>query len=169
MPTPDYALSALHPKARSTTMRIARDWSQRMDYSRRIVFYDPQGTVARLKMSESNVKGHVSYLRELGALVRIEHGSKRNLRLPCRKHIATATIYAAPIPTVHDLVRGIDFAARATKRLPLASRRPAVNHGCGGKGCPEASQEGGVLRPLRRGVGASAPARTSGDEGAGMT
>ncbi|MBB0242739.1 hypothetical protein FNQ90_01095 [Streptomyces alkaliphilus] len=52
------------------------------------------------------MKRHVSYLRALGALVWVRHGSKQNLCLPGRKYTATATIYAAVIPPVYDEAMG---------------------------------------------------------------
>lgn len=96
----------LHPKATITTVRVALDLSDRMDYRRGIVLYDLVGTASRLELSEATVKRHVAYLRELGALVWLEHGSKRNLRLPGRKYTATATIYGAVIPPVYDAAKG---------------------------------------------------------------
>lgn len=96
----------LHPKATLTTMRVAMDLAARMDYRRGIVLYDLLGTAAKLKVDKSTVKRHVAYLRELGALVWLEHGSKRNLRLPGRKYTATATIYGATIPLAYDAAKG---------------------------------------------------------------
>jgi len=89
-----------------TALRIARDLARRMDYKRGIVLYDLKGTAERLNMSVSNVKRHVSYLRDLGLLVWLEHGSKRNLHLPGRKYTATATIYGAVIPPAYDMAKG---------------------------------------------------------------
>ncbi|GAA1110828.1 hypothetical protein [Streptomyces javensis] len=96
----------LHPKAKTTALRVVGDLARRMDYRRGIVLYDLEGTARRLKMSVSNVKRHVAYLRELGALVWLEHGSKRNLRLPGRRYTGTATIYGAAIPPAYDAAKG---------------------------------------------------------------
>ncbi|MDX3165970.1 hypothetical protein PV516_19470 [Streptomyces scabiei] len=96
----------LHPKATLTTMRVAMDLAGRMDYRRGIVLYDLLGTAATLKVHKATVKRHVAYLRELGALVWLEHGTKRNLHLPGRKYTATATIYGATIPAVYDAAKG---------------------------------------------------------------
>ncbi|MFJ2752762.1 hypothetical protein [Streptomyces sp. NPDC087297] len=96
----------LHPKATRTTARVAMDLASRMDYGRGIVLYDLDGTAARLEMNRATVKRHVSYLRELGALVWLEHGSKRNLRIPGRPYTATATVYGAVIPPVFDAAHG---------------------------------------------------------------
>ncbi|MEU2453836.1 hypothetical protein ABZ605_27635 [Streptomyces sp. NPDC012765] len=96
----------LHPKASRTTVRVAMDLADRMDFKRGILLYDLEGTAARLKVDRSTVKRHVAYLRELGALVWLEHGSKRNLRLPGRSYTATATVYGAVIPPAYDTARG---------------------------------------------------------------
>ncbi|MFF9204322.1 hypothetical protein ACF1AE_21385 [Streptomyces sp. NPDC014986] len=96
----------LHPKANKTTVRVAMDLASRMDYDRGIVLYRLLDTAAALGVDKSTVKRHVSYLREMGALVWLEHGSKRNLRLPGRKYTATATIYGATIPPAYDDAMG---------------------------------------------------------------
>lgn len=96
----------LHPKATGTTVRIAMDLADRMDFKRGILLYDLEGTAARLSLNRATVKRHVAYLRELGALVWLEHGSKRNLRLPGRPYTATATVYGAVIPPAYDTARG---------------------------------------------------------------
>lgn len=96
----------LHPKANTTTLEVAKDLAARMDYRRGVVLYDLDGTVVRTKQSRATVKRHVGYLRELGALVWLIHGSKRNLRLPGRKYTATATVYAAVIPPCYDQAMG---------------------------------------------------------------
>lgn len=98
--------SGLHPKANSTTLEVAKDLATRMDYQRGVVLYDLDGTVVRTKQSRATVKRHVGYLRELGALVWLIHGSKRNLRLPGRKYTATATVYGAVIPPCYDEAMG---------------------------------------------------------------
>ncbi|MFE0776920.1 cell wall protein [Streptomyces sp. NPDC058861] len=70
------------------------------------MLYDLEGTVRRTGLSRATVKRHVAVLRELGALVWVRHGSKRNLRLPGRAYTATATIYGAVIPRVYDEAMG---------------------------------------------------------------
>lgn len=96
-----------HPKALSTTtLSIAIDLAERMDFERGIVLYDLEGTARRTGVSRATVKRHVKILRELGALVWLQHGSRRNLRLPGRKYTATATIYGATIPTAYDHAHG---------------------------------------------------------------
>ncbi|WP_405812566.1 hypothetical protein OG524_36465 (plasmid) [Streptomyces sp. NBC_01520] len=77
-----------------------------MDYRRGIVVYDLQGTARRTGTSVATVKRHVAVLRELGALVWLVHGSRRNLSLAAGEYTATATIYAAVIPLVFDEAMG---------------------------------------------------------------
>lgn len=98
--------AGLHPRTGDATLRIARDLAARMDYIRGTVLYDLDGTAARCALSRATVKRHVSYLRELGALVWARHGSRRNLRLPGRPYAGTATVYAATIPYVYDRAHG---------------------------------------------------------------
>ncbi|MGW6207578.1 hypothetical protein ACWF9B_28575 [Streptomyces sp. NPDC055089] len=98
--------AGLHPRAGEATLRIARDLAGRMDYTAGTVLYDLDGTAAHCALSRATVKRHVGYLRELGALVWVRHGSRRNLRLPGRPYAGTATIYAATIPHVYDRAHG---------------------------------------------------------------
>ncbi|MBH1939260.1 cell wall protein [Streptomyces sp. AV19] len=77
-----------------------------MDYQRGIVLYDLQGTAQRLGVSVATVKRQAAVLRELGTLVWLVHGSKRNLRVPGRKYTATATVYGAVIPPCYDIAMG---------------------------------------------------------------
>ncbi|MEU3399419.1 hypothetical protein [Streptomyces filamentosus] len=119
----------LHTRARATALRIVGDLAQRMDFSRGIVLYDLEGTAARLEMSVATVKRHVGYLRELGALVWLEHGSRRNLRLPGRAYTATATIYGAVIPPAYDAahghrLRGEGYDAVLIGRTPKGANQP---------------------------------------------
>ncbi|MEV7296814.1 cell wall protein [Streptomyces microflavus] len=98
--------AGLHEGACKTTVRIAADLAARMDYRRGIVVYDLKGAARRTDMSEATVKRHVKVLRELGALVWLVHGSKRNLAAPGEPYMATATIYGAVIPAVFDEAMG---------------------------------------------------------------
>ncbi|MFJ8888006.1 cell wall protein [Streptomyces sp. NPDC102402] len=98
--------AGLHARAGVTTLAVARDLAARMDYRRGLVLYDLEGTAVRCGVSTATVKRHVRVLRELGALAWHRHGTKRNLRLPGRAYTATATIYAATIPAVHDAAMG---------------------------------------------------------------
>lgn len=98
--------AGLHPRSGPATLVVARDLASRMDYRRGLVMYGLEATARRTGLSVATVKRHVKVLRELGALAWWRHGSKRNLRLPGRAYTATATIYAAVIPTVYDDAMG---------------------------------------------------------------
>ncbi|MER0443129.1 hypothetical protein ABR738_00810 [Streptomyces sp. Edi4] len=123
----------LHPKANRTTARVAMDLSSRMDYRRGIVLYRLVETASTLELDVATVKRHVSYLREMGALVWLQHGSKRNLRLPGRKYTATATVYGAVVPPAYDAarghrLRGEGYEAKVIGRTE-AARKQAVDNG----------------------------------------
>lgn len=98
--------SGLHPRAYGTTVRVAEDLARRMDYIEGRVLFDLEGTARRLRVSRATVKRHVRVLRELGALVWLVHGSKRNLQKPGRRYTATATVYGAAVPPVYDEAMG---------------------------------------------------------------
>lgn len=100
--------AGLHPKANQTTLAVAQDLCRRMDYSTGHVRYDLEGTAARLDIHRSNVARHVRYLRELGALVWVERGTRANIRkaLGMGGYAATATVYAATIPAAYDHALG---------------------------------------------------------------
>ncbi|MFH9568441.1 cell wall protein [Streptomyces globisporus] len=98
--------AGLHEGAGPTTLVVARDLAARMDYRRGIVVYDLAGAARRTGTSPATVKRHVKVLRELGALVWLVHGSKRNLASPGEPYMATATIYGAVIPPVFDEAMG---------------------------------------------------------------
>ncbi|WP_309345216.1 cell wall protein [Streptomyces sp. OUCMDZ-4982] len=98
--------AGLHEEAGPTTIEIAEDLAARMDFRRGIVVYDLEGTARRLEKSPATVKRHIRVMRELGALVWLVHGSKRNIALPGEPYMATATIYGAVIPPVFDEAMG---------------------------------------------------------------
>ncbi|GGS24526.1 hypothetical protein GCM10010284_66830 [Streptomyces rubiginosohelvolus] len=115
--------AGLHPGAGPSTVLVARDLSVRMDYRRGIVVYGLAGVVKRTGLSPATVKRHVRVLRELGALVWMVHGSKRNLAAPGEKYMATATIYGAVIPPAYDdalghRLTGSGYAARVCGVTP---------------------------------------------------
>lgn len=89
-----------HPRANATTLAIAQDLKARMDYDTGHARYCLEETAGRLRIDKSTVKRHVSYLRELGALAWVVHGTKTNVRraLGMSGYAATATVYAAVIP-----------------------------------------------------------------------
>lgn len=100
--------AGLHPRANATTLAIARDLGARMDYDTGHARYCLDEIAARLGVDRATVKRHVSYLRELGALVWVQRGTRRNVRreqgLP--GYAATATVYAAVIPAAYDRALG---------------------------------------------------------------
>lgn len=129
--------AGLHPRTGEATLRIARDLAGRMNYTAGTVLYDLDGTAARCALSRATVKRHVGYLRELGALVWVRHGSRRNLRLPGRPYAGTATIYAATIPYAYDRAHGnrVDgqgFGARVVA-VPVPPAPTPAPDGSGGR------------------------------------
>ncbi|MFE6474568.1 hypothetical protein [Streptomyces rochei] len=100
--------AGLHGRANATTRRIAEDLAARMDYDTGHVRYCLDETVARTGVSKASVKRHVGYLRELGALAWVQHGTRTNIRraMGLKGYAATATIYAAVIPAVYDHAMG---------------------------------------------------------------
>ncbi|MGV2914771.1 cell wall protein [Streptomyces alfalfae] len=100
--------AGLHGRANATTLRVAEDLAARMDYDLGHVRYCLDDTVARTSISKASVKRHVAYLRELGALAWVVHGTRANIRrtLGLGGYAATATVYAAVIPPVYDHALG---------------------------------------------------------------
>jgi hypothetical protein len=100
--------AGLHPRANATTLRVAEDLAARMDYDTGHARYCMLETAARLGIDKATVKRHVKYLRELGALAWVQHGTRTNVRpmLGLGGYAATATVYAAVIPPVYDHAMG---------------------------------------------------------------
>ena len=100
--------AGLHPKANATTQAVAEDLAARMDYDTGHTRYQLDETAARLGISRASVKRHVGYLRELGALAWVQHGSRINIRraMGLKGYAATATVYAAVIPPAFDHAMG---------------------------------------------------------------
>jgi hypothetical protein len=100
--------AGLHGRANATTLKVAEDLAARMDYDTGHARYCMLETAARLGVDKATVKRHVSYLRELGALAWVQHGTRTNVRpiLGLRGYAATATVYAAAIPPVFDHAMG---------------------------------------------------------------
>jgi AraC-like DNA-binding protein len=122
--------AGLHRRANATTAKVAEDLAQRMDYSTGHVRYCLDETAARLEVSRATVKRHVSYLRELGALAWVQHGTRTNIRraLGMTGYAGTATIYAAVIPPVFDHAMGHRIVGSGyTARIVIDHRgRPAI-------------------------------------------
>ena len=100
--------AGLHPRANATTLRVAEDLAARMDYDTGHARYCMLETAHRLGVDKATVKRHVKYLRELGALAWVQHGTRTNVRpmLGLGGYAATATVYAAVIPAAYDHAMG---------------------------------------------------------------
>ncbi|MEU9125123.1 hypothetical protein AB0C96_35705 [Streptomyces sp. NPDC048506] len=135
-----------HPRATSTTLVVARDLASRMGGSRDgHVAYAWRDMTRRLRLGRSTIAEHVRVLRELGLLVWVSHGSRRNVlrdRLGHRYRIGdgyrgTATIYAPCAPPAWDEAMGkvrdghgyrsrIRGYTAAGRQLAIARARPSV-------------------------------------------
>jgi hypothetical protein len=95
-----------HPKTNATTQRVAELLAADMDYDTGHVLYRLQHRAALIP--RATVARHVGYLRELGALAWVEHGSRTNVRrlMGLTGYAATATVYAAVIPPSYDHAMG---------------------------------------------------------------
>lgn len=133
-----------HPKAGPTTIRLASSFAARMHRSRHgHVAFNLDATIRELGLSRRTVLNHARYLRELGLLAWVEHGSKRNvLRTrhgagwqPGDGYRGTATLYAPVAPPAWDHAQGhrvrgtgyrarlIGFTAAGRERAIAAVRR----------------------------------------------
>ncbi len=132
--------AGLHPRANATTLKVAEDLADRMDYSTGHVRYGIDDMVARLGISKASIKRHIGYLRELGALAWVQHGTRTNIRqtMGLKGYAATATVYAAVIPPAFDHAMGhtivgsgytarIVIDQRGHARIPAQSRKPVDN------------------------------------------
>jgi hypothetical protein len=133
--------AGLHPKANATTLRIAEDLANRMDYTTGHVRYCLDEMIARLGISRASITRHIKYLRELGALAWAQHGTRVNVRrlMGLKGYAGTATIYAAVIPPVYDHAMGhriigtgytarIVIDQRGQARIPAQTRRGPVDN-----------------------------------------
>ncbi|MEU0389209.1 hypothetical protein [Streptomyces chartreusis] len=107
--------SGFHPKAGRTTLRLAEVFAERMARSSEGHFpFAAEATARELGLKRRAVFNHARYLRELGLIAYVEHGSKRNV-LRTRYGSAwtsehgyrgTATLFAAVAPRVWDEAMG---------------------------------------------------------------
>lgn len=122
--------AGLHPKANATTRRVADDLADRMDYTTGHVRYCLDEMAARLEVSRATVKRHIGYLRELGALAWVQHGTRINIRrvMGLKGYAATATVYAAVIPAAYDHAMGHRIVGSGySARIVIDQRaRPAI-------------------------------------------
>lgn len=104
-----------HPKAGPTTLRLAAVFAGRMARSKEgHVPFSVEATARQLGLSRRAVLNHARYLRELGLIAYVEHGSKTNARRT--RHGAawtsehgyrpTATLFAAVAPPAWDHAKG---------------------------------------------------------------
>ena len=143
--------AGLHPKANATTLKAAEDLAQRMDYDTGHVLYREADMVARTGISRANLYRHVSYLRELGALAWVQHGSRMNrlAAMGLKGYAGTATVYAGVIPPVYDHAMGhttvgagygarviVDLRKRPTRPVDTAGNPPVDNSGSEGLETP---------------------------------
>ena len=100
--------AGLHPRASATTVTIAHDLAERMDFDSGHVRYCLEGMVARLGLSRATISRHVAYLRELGSLVWVERGCRANAHRArgLDGYAGTATVYGAVIPAIYDEAHG---------------------------------------------------------------
>jgi AraC-like DNA-binding protein len=118
--------AGLHPRANATTLKVAEDLADRMDYDTGHVRYCLDETASRLGISRATVKRHVGFLRELGALAWVQHGSKANIRarMGLKGYAATATVYAAVIPPAYDHAMGHTIVGSGyTARIVIDQRQ----------------------------------------------
>jgi hypothetical protein len=120
-----------HSRANATTQLVADDLAARMDYTTGHVRYCLDEMVARLGISKASIKRHIGYLRELGALAWVQHGTRTNIRrlMGLKGYAATATVYAAVIPPVYDHAMGHRIIGSGyTARIVIDQRgqQPAI-------------------------------------------
>lgn len=126
--------SGHHPKATPTTLTVARELARRMHYDTGHVRYSLAVTMDRTGLSRSAITAHVRILRELGALVWVEHGTRANVRraLGLPGYAGTATVYAAAIPAVYDRALGHRIAGSGYAARPVKPARRPVDNRPGG-------------------------------------
>ncbi|WP_190194431.1 helix-turn-helix domain-containing protein [Streptomyces minutiscleroticus] len=104
-----------HPRATQTTIRLAEALAARMPRGRHgHIPFCVDTTARELGLKRRTVLYHARYLRELGLLVYVEHGSRRNVMRTrhganwTREHgyRGTATIFAPVAPRAWDDARG---------------------------------------------------------------
>lgn len=107
--------AGFHPKAGRTTLQLAKVFAERMARSSEGHFpFSAEATARELGLKRRTVFNHARYLRELGLIAYVEHGTKRNV-LRTRYGAAwtnehgyrgTATLFAAVAPRVWDEAMG---------------------------------------------------------------
>jgi hypothetical protein len=107
--------AGFHPHAGPTTRRLAEVFASRMSRSKDGHFpFSAEATARELGLKRRAVFNHARYLRELGLLAYVEHGTRRNVLRTrygagwTREHgyRGTATLFAAVAPLVWDQAMG---------------------------------------------------------------
>ncbi|WP_139275382.1 hypothetical protein [Mangrovactinospora gilvigrisea] len=102
---------SLHPRAGATTVRVAQALAAKANRQGHVA-YGRNRLASHLNLSISRLSDHIRYLRELGLLAWVEHGSRRNVRRTRNpeQHVdgytATGTIYALCAPAAWDAAVG---------------------------------------------------------------
>ncbi|MFF7764183.1 hypothetical protein [Streptomyces griseorubiginosus] len=107
--------AGFHPRAGRTTLQLAKVFAERMARSSEGHFpFSAEATARELGLKRRAVFNHTRYLRELGLIAYVEHGTKRNV-MRTRHGAAwtsehgyrgTATLFAAVAPRVWDEAMG---------------------------------------------------------------
>jgi hypothetical protein len=117
----------IHPRATATTVTVAEKLAAKINRDGHMA-YARERLAAELNISLSTVRNHTRILRELGLLVWVEHGTRRNVlrtKNPSARptsYKATATIFAAVAPPYWDRAMG-----RTTTDRGYSSRLLAVD------------------------------------------
>ncbi|WP_331736731.1 hypothetical protein OG426_55255 (plasmid) [Streptomyces canus] len=107
--------AGFHPKAGRTTLLLAEVFADRMARSSSGHFpFSAEATARALGLKRRAVYNHTRYLRELGLIAYVEHGSKRNVTRTRygaawtseHGYLGTATLFAAVAPRVWDDAMG---------------------------------------------------------------
>jgi hypothetical protein len=136
--------AGLHPRASATTLRIAHDLADRMDYDTGHVRYCLDDTAARLNLSRATVKRHVGYLRELGALAWAVRGTRVNVRrlMGLKGYAGTATVYAAVIPPAFDHAMGHTIVGSGYQARIVVDQRGRFESASDCQTSPKATSKG---------------------------
>ncbi|NUK50092.1 hypothetical protein HRW14_07235 [Streptomyces lunaelactis] len=147
--------SGFHPKAGRTTLRLAEVFAARMRRSKDGHFpFNIEATARELGLQRRAVLNHAQYLRELGLLAYIEHGSKTNsvrtrlgegYRPDTDGYRGTATIFAAVAPPVWDEALG-----RRIDGLGYTARIAGVTEAGRDRAVEEARRKAAAKTPARR-------------------
>ncbi|MFJ5121967.1 hypothetical protein [Kitasatospora sp. NPDC088548] len=98
--------AGLHPKAGTTTIRVAEDLAARVGW-RGQVLYSRDTMAERVGLKPRRLADHIRVLRELGALAWLVRGSLKNSQRDGEGgYAATGTVYAMCVPAVWDEAMG---------------------------------------------------------------